>query len=124
MMLLVFVGVVARRLEGENAPVMLQDIGEWRRERHLADPRAGSFKAGRAAFDQRLGRRVGALPGRGAAETDARRRRRAVDLMRGAGDERGTQQRQIIEAAAEDAERVEVVALQVDAAAAQFAEAR
>src|SRR6266852_954625 len=64
------------------------------------------------------------LPGRGAADPDARRRGRAVDWMRRPIDERGAQQRQIVEVAAEDAERVEVVALQLDAAAAEFAEAR
>src|SRR5207302_565312 len=122
--LLIFEGIVARRLEIEDAAMVLQDIREGCRKFHIADRGAGGGQPRGAALDQRLGRRLGMLPARGPADADSRRRGLAIDRMRRTGDERRVQQRQIIEAAADYAERVEVVALQFDAAAAEFAKAR
>ena len=58
---------------------------------------------------------VGVLPGRGAAKADARRGGRAVDPVRLLRQQHAAQQRDVLEAAADDAQRVEIVALHLDA---------
>src|SRR5260370_32455584 len=104
--------------------MVIENVRELRRERHLAKACTGRRQQRGGALDQRPRRRVGAVPGRGAANPDPRRRYRAVDLVRRPGNERAAQRRQVLDLAADDAERIEVVALQLDPAAAEFAEAR
>ena len=96
---LVFVGVVARRLEIEDAAVVFEDVREFRREtrsRETRAPAADSVRGG--ALDQRLRRRVGALPGRRAAYPDARRRHGAVDVAARRVEDRGAQRRDVLDA--------------------------
>ncbi len=82
--LVVFVGVVARRLEIEDAAVVFEDVGEFRREAYVGNPRAGRRQFRGGAFDQRLRRarrrapRRGCGTGRCAAPTRCGRCRGAV----------------------------------------------
>jgi len=67
---------------------------------------------------------VGALPRWRAAKADARDSGCAVDPVRLLGEQHAAQQRDVFEAAADDPERVEIVALHLDADPAELAKAR
>ncbi len=118
--LLVFVGVVARRLERENPVLVVEKVGRDRGG--VGDGGTGCGQPRRGALKQGLGVGARVLPGGRAAKADAGRARCPVDRAAGLHLQRRAHQRHVVEAAADDAKRVEVVALHLDADAAELAE--
>ncbi len=101
--------------------MLVENVG-WGRG-HVLDHRPGRRQPRSRAFEQVLGIGAGIVPGRGAAKTDARRRPGAVDRTARLHQKGRADQRQIIEAAANQAQRIEIVALHLNADATEFAKA-
>ena len=104
--------------------MVVEDVGEGRRKGHVDHRRALVGKLGGRRLQQRLriGRRV--VPHRRAEEADARPADRAVDLDRRQLEHGAAQQRDVVEGARHQAQRVERMALHLDADPREVAEGR
>ena len=120
---LVFVGVIARRLELEDAAVVVEDVGRGQRDLAHRGARRRQHRGG--PLEQRMGiagrraPRPGCGKSRSAGAADARST--AMRLLR---QQHAAQQRDVFEAAADDPQGVEIVALHLDADPAELAKAR
>src|SRR5215471_20689093 len=102
--------------------MMVENVRRF--QRHFPHLRAGGTQHRSGMLEQGASVAIGVLPGGGPAKADRRRPGIAIEAMRLLRQQYAAQQRHIFETAADDPERVEVVALQFDADPAELAKAR
>ena len=104
--------------------MVVDDVGEGRGERHVDHRGALVGEPGRCLLDQRLGLGFGLVPYRRAADPDARPPDVAIEADRRQLQHGGAEQRNVVERARHEAERIDRVALHLDADAREVAEGR
>ena len=118
------VGVVARAFVVGDGAVIVEDVGEGRGEGRIDHRRAFVGELARRRFQERLGVGRGLVPDRRAAEADARPGNATVDADRRQLEHGAAEQRDVVERARHQAQRVDRVALHLDADPREVTEGR